>query len=187
MEKKRVVIFVVIMTLLTAAIAVKADPPGIDERRAAMTLESAIMALQPGINSDRSSRLASIFRISGKQNGFDPKFLVSIAFRESSLVSSIEERRRFGKSRNEIGLMQCHGAALTFRPVECSERLEGAYCQIETGTRYLAHIRDNVCPGSTWRILAAYGHGACLSERDARNDRGVKRVMRYYKAIGGRI
>jgi len=184
---KKLLISSVLLGVMITAFVVQADPPGLEEQRAAMTLEDAIMALRPGINEDRSRRLANIFEIAGKQHGFDPKFLVSIAFRESSLVASIEQRRRFGKSRNEIGLMQCHGAALSFRPLECSERLEGAHCQIQTGTRYLAHIRDNLCPGSTWRILAAYGHGACLSEQEARQDRGVKRVMRYYKAIGGRI
>ena len=83
--------------------------------------------------------------------------------------------------------MQCHGAALDFRPEQCSGELEGAFCQIQTGASYLAHIRDNVCTGSSWKTLAAYGHGRCLSESEARQDRGVKRVMRYYKAIGGRI
>lgn len=185
MKKASLVVFACIAVVFVA----NADPPSssLDERRANMTLETAIMALQPGVNETRAQRLAKIFEDTGNQYGFDPKFLIAIAFRESSLVSSIEDRRRFGKTHNEIGLMQCHGAALSFRPDECSERLEGAYCQIQTGTRYLAHIRDNVCSGSTWKVLACYGHGRCMTDYEARKDRGVKRVMRYYRAIGGSV
>ena len=190
METKTKLIFsVIILAIMASTIVAYADPPGsnLSEQRAAMSLESAIMALQPAVNEIRAKRLGKIFTEAGNMHGFDPKFLVTIAFRESSLISSIENRRRFGKAHNEIGLMQCHGAALSFRPDQCSDKLEGAWCQIHTGTKYLAHIRDNVCSGSTWRVLAAYGSGRCMSEHEARNTRGIRRVMRYYQAIGGRI
>jgi len=181
------IMILIVLVGVMVTVTVRADPPGIEDQRANMTLYSAIMALQPGVTEERSKRLARIFEYSGKTNGFDPRLIVAVAFRESSLVSSIEKRERFGKSNHEIGLMQCHGLALSFRPEECTELLESAYCQIETGTRYLAHIRDDLCPGSTWKVLAAYGHGVCMSERDAKNDRGVKRVMKFYAAIGGKI
>ncbi len=189
MRKKKVFTTVILLAITTVAIVANADPPGDDltAKRAAMTLKGAITALQPGVDETRADRLAKIFKITGEQYGFDPKFIIAIAFRESSLIPSVENRRRFGKSHREIGLMQCHGAALSFRPAQCSTKLEGAWCQIQTGTRYLAHIRDNVCSGSTWRLLAAYGHGRCMSAHEAKNDRGVRRVMRYYQAIGGRI
>jgi hypothetical protein len=149
-------------------------------------LEAAIQKLQPATDDERAARLAGAFAEAGKQHDFDPKLLIAISFRESSLHPEMEELRRFGKSRGEIGLMQCHGVALRFRPEECQSNLKGAWCQIQTGTRFLAHIRDNACPGSTWRVLAAYGHGVCMSEREATHDRGVKNVIRYYRVIGGR-
>lgn len=180
----KVLTVMVAVLCITIAVAAYADRerPGTPQ-----SLEDAIKRLQPGVGHKRADHLAKVFREAGDEHGFDPKLLVAISFRESSFARSVEKRKRVGRSRGEIGLMQCHGTALNFRPNKCSKRLEGAWCQIQTGARYLAHIRDNECSGSTWRVLAAYGHGRCLSEYEAQRDRGVRRVMRYYLAIGGSI
>lgn len=148
------------------------------------TLEEAIQLLQPRTDDARAKRLAKIFHEAGEEHGFDPKLLVAISFRESSLSPEMEELRRFGKVRGEIGLMQCHGAALRFRPEKCQAELRGAWCQIHTGTRYLAHLREK-CQGSTWRWLAAYGSGKCMSEREATHSTSIKNAIRYYRRIGG--
>lgn len=142
--------------------------------------------LQPALSSVRSEELAGAFNDAGKVHGFDPRLLAAVSFRESSLSPEMIELRRFGKARGEIGLLQCHGAALRFRPEACPRELTGVWCQVETGVRYLKYIRDTSCPGSLWRVLAAYGTGTCMSEREATHNKGVKNAIRYYRRLGGR-
>lgn len=143
-----------------------------------------VQTLQPGADAERAARLAGVFHAAGRRNKLDPLLLVAISFRESSLLESVESRRVKG-SLGELGLMQCHGKALGFRPADCSQHLVGARCQVETGAAYLAEARDH-CRGSWWRWVAAYGMGQCPTERYARTVRGAQRAHRYYQMIGGR-
>jgi hypothetical protein len=80
--------------------------------------------------------------------------------------------------------MQNHGVALRFRPEGCTAELEGAECQIGTGTRFLAFCRDT-CPGSTWRWVAYYGRRSCPSEAEARLDRNANIAASLYARVGG--
>ena len=167
-----------ITRLLTCSVAY-AD----DDDVALETIADGIRELQPGADVDRSERLAVVFSEAGQRYRHDPLLLVAISFRESSLLESVESRRRRG-SLGELGLMQCHGRALTYRPADCDHHLIGAYCQVETGAAYLAQARDH-CGGSWWRWVAAYGMGHCPSEGYARTTRGAQNANRYYNRIGG--
>lgn len=152
-------------------------------------LISAIKTLQPHksvVDDDRAEYLARIFAEAGEENEMDPKLLIAISFRESSFHPDFENRKRFGKSRGEIGLMQCHGACLKFRPEDCTKELEGARCQIRTGAKYLAFFRDGPCQGSQWRWVAAYGLGICPSEQAAGLNRGARNAFRFHSKIGGK-
>jgi hypothetical protein len=140
--------------------------------------------LQPTATEERAMRLGHVFHTAGRNHDLDPLLLVAISFRESSLLESVEHRRRRGEL-GELGLMQCHGKALGFRPVGCDHHLVGARCQVETGAAYLAEARRQ-CSGSWWRWIAAYGMGACPTERYAKTTRGTQRACRYYTRIGGK-
>jgi len=144
---------------------------------------NAMRILQPAMSEERAETLADIFESAGEETEIDPLLLVAIAFRESSFSERVERLEHRG-SLGELGLLQVHGAALRMRPEGCSETLEGAACQIRTGARWLAFVRER-CPGSTWRWLAAYGRGRCISEQDARGDRSARIAASYYRRIGG--
>jgi hypothetical protein len=150
----------------------------------AAEIASGVQTLQPGASEARAGRLAGVFHAAGHRNELDPLLLVALAFRESSLSKSVENLRRFG-ALNEIGLMQCHGKALHYRPRGCGWELVGARCQVETGAAYLAAARKQ-CGGSWYRWVGAYGLGRCPSEGYARKMRGVKNARRYYVRIGGK-
>jgi len=146
---------------------------------------TAIETLKPTIKAPRRDRLAVVFHKAAQDHRHDPLLLVAISFRESSFFLAVEQRRRFGTARNENGLMQVHGAALRVRPADCSSKLIGARCQIQTGAAWLSYAREH-CEGSTWRWVAAYGMSACPSERRARLDYPTRRAHSFYKRVGGR-
>lgn len=148
-----------------------------------VALKTAIVQLQPRVDAMRAFRLAATFAEAGSQNELDPKLLIAMAMRESSLDVKVERLERVGKI-GEGGLMQIHGAALRLRPSQCDELLTGAYCQITTGARWLAYARSQ-CGGSTARWVGAYGLGACPSERMAARHRSVLMARHYYDEIGG--
>lgn len=151
-----------------------------------MSVASAIRTLQPMTSDERASQLAGVFVGAGHETRIDPLLLVAIAMRESSLREDVERLERLGR-RGERGLLQLmpRGAAVSHRPTECSAELEGAHCQVYTGAMWLAHLRDEQCPGSTWRWVAAYGWSRCPSEREARADRNAAVAASYYSRIGG--
>jgi hypothetical protein len=155
-----------------------------DDGRGLRAVSQGIRTLQPAADLERADTLAVVFGNAGQRNKVDPLLLVAISFRESSLLESVESRRIRG-NLGELGLMQCHGKALQFRPADCSHHLVGARCQVETGAAYLAEARRQ-CGGSWWRWIAAYGMGHCPSESYARTVRGAQRACRYYSRIGGK-
>lgn len=149
-----------------------------------------IRTLQPAADAERAEELAGIFHAAGNANDHDPLLLVAISFRESSLSERVEARRQLG-AMGEFGLMQNHGVSLGFRPADCDHHLlptrperTRAYCQVQTGARFLSHAREQ-CGGSWWRWVAAYGMSACPSEGYARTVQGAQRAHRYYRQIGG--
>jgi len=91
------------------------------------TLEECMRVLQPNkhyLSDERAERLAKIIKKAGDDNDIDPKLITAIIKRESSFSREFEELRAYGKTANEIGLMQCHGAALKFRPFGCTKQLK---------------------------------------------------------------
>jgi len=142
-----------------------------------------VRALQPAASHERAVRLARLFVESGATHGHAPRLLVALAMRESSLSPLVESRQVRG-ALGEIGLLQSHGVALRYRPDGCSSDLESAWCQVETGARFLAVVR-RTCGGSWWRWVASYGASRCLTEAEARRDVATRRARRYYVAIGG--
>jgi len=147
-------------------------------------LADNIQTLQPRVPMERALDLAAHFAEAGEDHYFDPKLLIAVSYRETNFDPDFETLQRFGKSRGEIGLMQCHGACLRFRPAKCSEVLEGAWCQIQTGTRYLAYLRSK-CPGPRRRWLTTYATGRCLPLQSRKMHYSVWRAYLYYKKIGG--
>lgn len=147
-------------------------------------LADDIRTLQPRVSENRALDLAAYFAEAGEDYVFDPKLLIALSYRETNFDLDFETLRRFGKSRGEIGLMQCHGACLRFRPEKCSEVLEGAWCQIQTGTRYLAYLRSK-CPGPQSRWLTTYATGRCLPLQSRKIHSSVWRAYLYYRKIGG--
>lgn len=158
--------------------------PG-DEQEEAVA--AAIVMLQPATTPERAERLAGVFVGAAHETRLDPLLLVAIAMRESSLREDVERLERLGH-RGERGLLQImpRGAAISHRPAECSPDLEGAHCQIYTGAMWLAHLRDEQCPGSTWRWVASFGWSRCPSEREAHADRNANIAASYYSSVGGR-
>jgi hypothetical protein len=148
------------------------------------TVAAAIRTLQPAADEERAQRLASLFVTAAEPVGLDPLIPMVIARRESSFFETVERLEVLGTARRERGLMQNHGVALRFRPAGCPATLEGAECQIETGTRFLAFCRDT-CPGSTWRWVAYYGRRSCPSEAEARRDRNANIAASLYARVGG--
>lgn len=152
-----------------------------------LNTKQAIQKLQPMVSDERAERLAkSIDRVS-LEHGIDPKLIVALIFRESSFHPDIENLRKNGPN-GEIGLMQLNPVSRVrwsqCIPEGCPDTLEGADCQIATGTDYLAaSIRG--CPGSIWQGVFMYGSGQCVSFGRAAIHVSVRNAIRYYRMIGG--
>lgn len=140
-------------------------------------LANDIRTLQPAHNDEYSRIMARWFLEAAENKNFDPKLLVSVSFRESSL------RPTTIGSRNEIGLMQVHGAAARLRPNNCL--LESPRCQILTGTEWLALARDT-CGDNIWDYVFAYGTGRCpRTSEESRRHHSTRNARRHYIRIGG--
>ena len=140
-----------------------------------------IAELDGSIPPQRRERLALVFAEASSETGVPSSLLVAVAWRESHFRISVEEGRVRGRL-GEVGLMQIHGAALQFRPQNCGRDLPSARCQIFTGARYLAHLRD-ACPGPWQRWIAAYGSGEC--PRGAPWPRDVRVLEAILSRLGG--
>lgn len=147
--------------------------------------ERVVQSIQmlSSINQNRVERIAFEVIEASDESGLDPLIVVSIINRESGFRRDVEELRVFGQL-GERGLMQVHGVALGYRPADCTARLEGVRCQIRTGVRFLAAVRD-ACGGSTDRWVASYGMSRCASERAARRHHTVRQARNFYRQIGG--
>ena len=105
----------------------------------------AIRSVQPAIDEDRAQELAAIIDTQATEHNFDPRLIVAIIMRESSFSPHVESGQKLGSLR-ERGLMQIHPQnklAFDLAPNECTNQLEGAYCQIATGVRYLSWVRSH--------------------------------------------
>ena len=124
----------------------------------------------------------ALLRVVGPPGSGKTLLIVSLVMRESSFRLDVEEGDTLG-ALGEVGLMQTHGVALRFAPDGC--QLAGdARCQIATGVRFLAFVRDR-CPGSPWRWVASYGMSHCATEEEARRDSATRRAFDYYRQLGG--
>jgi len=152
-----------------------------------VSLEKAIVILQPRTSQKRAVRLARAIRLESLINGLDPKLVLALAMRESSLHPLVEIGKIRGP-RGELGLMQImpSGAAMRFRPKREGKpcNLRSAWCSVATATRYLRHLRDQ-CGGSKWVWIGAYSSRSCPSEKRANTMQGVQTVKHYYAMIAG--
>ncbi|MCK9355618.1 MAG: hypothetical protein M0R22_00495 [Dehalococcoidia bacterium] len=186
----RVLVWVIVGAAAFAAFGVMQDclcaPSAEAEEGESYEVIAAILALQPATTPERAARLAGIFAGAGHETRIDPLLLVAIAMRESSLREDVEQLKRLGR-RGERGLLQLmpRGVALSHRPEACGPELEGAHCQVYAGAMWLAHLRDEQCPGSTWRWVAAFGWSRCPNEHEARADRNANIAASYYAQVGG--
>lgn len=151
----------------------------LDEER----IEAGILRVSPNVHHERAERLAFEIGEAARETEIDPLLLVAIIRRESSFSRDFEALRALG-DLGEMGLMQTHGVALGFRPPDCPYRLRGARCQIRTGARFLAYVRDQ-CGGTKNRWVASYGMSRCASERRAARHHTVHQAKRYYYLAGG--
>lgn len=165
-----------VVAALTAAQFARGSTEGSDVR-------DVILELHPEIDSDWADRLAPIIEDAALDHDLDPALLTVLVYRESSFSPEIARLERFGQL-GERGLLQVHGAALSYRPEDCSRELATPRCQVQTGARYLAEAR-RICGGSTWRWVAAYGMSRCPSEDQARDDWSTARARDLYVEVGG--
>jgi hypothetical protein len=175
MSSRIVLAFVIMLFVFNAYAEVEEDVGvQVDE------LANSIRELQPLYRNDTkySRSMARWFLEAAEDNSFDPKLLVAISFRESSLRPST-----IGTSHNEVGLMQVHGAAARLRPNNCT--LESPRCQIRTGTAWLALARRQ-CGLDTWDYVFAYGTGRCpRTPEESRGHHSPRNARRHYIRIGG--
>jgi hypothetical protein len=174
----------ILVLAVAAFVFIQASRACGDELASVTEVAAGIVKLQPATDLERAAELGLVFHRAAKRHDLDPRLLVAISFRESSLSRAVESGRIRGRL-GEVGLMQCHGVAIRrHKPSDCDWGLTGARCQVETGAAYLAAARRQ-CGGSWWRWVAAYGLGACPSEQQARGMASAKNAHRYYKKIGG--
>ena len=146
-----------------------------------------IQVLQPYASDSRAHRLATLIVEATYASYIPPKIQVSYIFRESSFSPALENQQKFG-SIGEVGLTQLIPRYLKrlpeLMPEGCDESLHNARCQIITGANAHAYWKAR-CPGSTWRYLASYAEGECVTERAARMTKGAQNARRHYVKIGG--
>lgn len=156
------------------------------------------IGLQPLTIDRRAELLGAIVDSVSAQLDFDPLLIVALAFRESRWHPSIERGEKVGR-HGEHGLMQVNPRnhkAIAMRPGGCSETLQpepgfgdsfgvsAAECQIVTGARWLAYVRE-VCPSdSPWPWVYAYKHGQCPSESRALAEPSTRWVLKLCRQIG---
>jgi hypothetical protein len=143
----------------------------------------AIKRLQPVYarqNRARDARrIAGIIERAAERNRIDPHLAVAIAMRESSL------RADPGRgSLGEQGMFQVHPRGYARRVCQGTCDLSQPGCNAEVALCYLAHVRE-LCPGSTWRWVAAYGMSRCPTEREARAMTTTRRARRYLVVAAG--
>lgn len=140
--------------------------------------------LAPDLDPARASVIAFETHKAALETKISPFLILAIIKRESDFAWDIEALKRFGRL-GERGLMQVHGVALDYRPSDCSSKLAGPRCQIRTGARFLAAVRDH-CGGSKSRWVASYGMSRCASEKQARRSIQVLQAKQYYRAMTSR-
>ena len=150
-----------------------------EEDQELVDLAADIITLQPAHDIDTAQELASWFLEAADEQGHDPRLLVAMAMRESSLHHDVTG------SRGEVGLMQIHGAAVRLRPEGCDPDLESPRCQVRTGAAWLS-VAKRTCGNDPWNYVFAYGVGRCPRTREeAREHRSPRNARRHYLRIGG--
>jgi len=146
-----------------------------------------IQLLQPYVSEQRAHRLAVLIVEAAYETYIPPQVQVAYIFRESSFSPAVEQQAKIG-ALGERGLTQLHPRYLRrlpeLLPQGCDESLAGARCQILTGAKVHAYWKAR-CPGSTWRYLASYAHGRCVSEQQARMTKGAQNARSYVLKLGG--
>ena len=146
--------------------------------------QTAIQVLQPWYareaNTRHATRIAGIIAGAAHANGIDVLLAVSLAMRESSLRAGVGLRGSLG----EQGMFQVmpNGYARRACPRRCA--LDQPGCNADVALCYLAHVRD-LCPGSTWVWVGAYGTNHCPTEREARAMPTTRRARAYLVAVAG--
>ena len=146
-----------------------------------LPIEQAIDALNPRLSPRQNARYARAVFAASQETHIDPLLLVALGYRESGWRPDIERGRVRGRL-GELGIMQVMPGGIALRWARgCSQ--SQARCSVMTGARYLAWLRDDFCPGSTWRWLAGYSRSRCLSEEESRRARDVLVARRIYCSV----
>lgn len=169
--------FLGLMVILTFWLYITPALPD-EEETTVGDIEDDIIFLSGSIYGFFVQGLAAAVYDAAVENDIDPKLILALIKRESNFRTDAIGRL------GERGLMQVHGVALNFRPRHCTRQLRTIDCQVTTGVRWLAWVRDH-CGGSTWRWVAGYGMSRCPSEREARRQFAVRQARMYYDQIGG--
>lgn len=146
-------------------------------------LLGAVQTLQPVYRRENrvrdGQRIATIIEAAAERNRIDPLLATAIAMRESSLRGG-----RVVGSLGEEGLFQVMPSGYARRACPRSCDLSQPRCNAEVALCYLAHVRE-LCPGSTWRWVAAYGMRRCPSEREARTMTTTRRARAFLVQAAG--
>lgn len=134
-------------------------------------LQGHVVALQPAFSRypHRARQIAEAIDEAAEQHMIDPRLLLAVAHRESSLRSDVRGRQ------GEHGLLQIMPRSYPMRACGRGRDMSQLAANVDTGACYLAHVRD-LCGGSTWRWVGAYGMSRCPEERTARTLRSTRRA-----------
>ena len=146
-----------------------------------LPIEQQIEALNPRLGPRQIARYARAVYAASQETRIEPAILVAVGYRESGWRPDIERGRIRGR-RGETGIMQVMPGGVALQWARGCRQTQ-ARCSVRTGARYLAWLRDEVCPGSTWRWLAGYSRSRCLSEEEARRAHDVLAARRIYCSI----
>ena len=90
-------VLVVMASVLTRGSPADAD----DEDTDVAVLADVIVDLQPATSEERAERLARVFDAAADESDLDPRLLVALAMRESSLLASVERGEVRGEREDQ--------------------------------------------------------------------------------------
>lgn len=176
-----VLAIVIILILATRDCDAAGEPASMQLERVAMAVER----LQPRLEPGASTRWAKVIMEAAEPNDLSPVLVAAFVRRESSFDPRVADGRIRG-SYGELGCMQVLPGGVALRHARrisgCNSFEDQARprCSLAAGSGYLAHLRDEVCPGSVWRWVSAYRFRSCPSEARARADRGAQVIRAFH-------
>ena len=190
--KKRISFAAFLIVLVTGILLVLSEKVEANEtqRRVQVNkremVENGIRRLQPWFFRAKNPRVQlrrerEFFRLAGYihdasvANDIDPRISVVVAFRESSLLPSIQLKTG---SRGERGYFQVMPRSLAIRRCGNGCDQNTPACNASTALCYLSYCRE-LCGESPWQYVGGYGRSRCPnSVAEARSWREVRRARR---------